>query len=162
MPPFIEIIIDDGADRKFARLNHLFSNPVPVMQGPVRSLIQDAIRQQFHTEGEYGGTPWQGLDEGTQKGREREGYGGDGPIMRRSDRLFNALTRTGAPGGRLQVSRTQMLMRTVGIPYAKAQHAGSSHTNLPARPLIPDPMPPSFVRRLHSIISGYIIKATLE
>lgn len=164
MPPRIRIVIEDQISgpvrgRKWSRLDNLFAAPMRVLEGPVRKLVLDAIEQQFESEGGYGGTPWQELADRTVEERELLGFPPEHPILRRTDRLFDALQGRmgGAEGGEIEVTKNTFTLRTVNIPDAAAHQYGSDHSNLPARPMIPEPMPEKFMRQLRSIIHGYAV-----
>lgn len=163
--PRIRVIIEDQITgpvrgRKWARLENLFAKPMEVLERPVRELVLDAIRQQFETEGAYGGDEWQELAKRTQDERRLLAFPPEHPILRRTDRLFDALQ--GRDGGEVIVTRDTFTLKTTGIPDAAAHQFGSDHSNLPARPMIPQPMPQSFIRELRSIIHGYAIGASFE
>lgn len=167
--PRVRVVIEDqitGATRgvKWARLQNLFSNPMPVLKEPVRALVLDGIRQQFETEGAYGGTPWEQLAARTVDERALLGFPPEHPILRRTDRLFDALQghMTGGEGGEVIVTKNTFTLKTTNIPDAAAHQFGSDHSNLPARPMIPQPMPQSFMNQLRSIIHGYAIGASFE
>lgn len=167
--PRVRVVIEDqitGPARgtKWARLQNLFANPMLVLKEPVRTLVLDAIKQQFETEGGYGGTPWDQLADRTVAERSLLGFGPEHPILRRSDRLFDALQgeMIGGAGGEVVVSKNTFTLKTTGIPDAAAHQFGSEHSNLPARPMIPQPMPASFMRQLRSLIHGYAIGASFE
>lgn len=159
--PRLEIKINDAVgQKKFTRLNNLFASPMPTLQGPVRALVRDAMRQQFESEGRYGGEPWQELAERTIKERIAEGFDGEHPILRRNDILYDAFQgkMNAGVGGKMEVRKKEFTLRIIGLPQAQAHQKGLE-PHLPARPIIPEPMPDDFIRKLRSIVSGYIVKA---
>lgn len=167
----IHILVDDTrAEKKFARIAGKFAKLDVVLRGPVREIIREALEQQFDTEGEYGGTPWEDLAASTQHDRRYSRYNiaENHPILERSGRLRRALTKRGASGAFTEVGKNYLVVGTKGIPYAKAHQRGSDHSNLPARTIVPDSdngqgrFPPSFYRKLRSVVSGYLIGAELE
>lgn len=161
MPDRLEILINDAVgQKKFARLNHLFANPMPVLQNPVRALVKDAMRQQFESEGEWGGDPWQELADSTMAERGRLGFAPAHPILERTGILFDAFQgkMSGGTGGKITVSKNEFTLQVVNLPQAQAHQRGFP-PHLPARPIIPEPMPRSFIDSLRSILSGYIVRA---
>lgn len=166
----IEIeILDRLSGRKWGRLNQLMANPMRTLELGVRRRVFDAIQRQFETEGEYGGTPWAPLAEGTVREREALGFGPEGPILRRTDNLYDALTTgrmvSAGQGAEVEITDDEFILRTVGFPYAAAlsegRLAGPGYPSMPGRQLIPTEAP-DFIAGLKSIISGYVIRAELE
>lgn len=162
-------ILDRLDDRKWGRLNRLMANPMRTLELGVRRRVFDAIQRQFETEGSYGGTPWAPLADATVSERERLGFGGDGPILRRTDNLYDALTTgrmvSGGQGAEVEITDNEFILRTVGFPYAAALNegriAGPGYPSMPGRQLVPVGSQ-DFIDGLKSIISGYVIRADLE
>lgn len=162
-------ILDRLGERKWGRLNRLMANPMRTLERGVRGVVHDAIQRQFETEGEYGGIPWAPLADRTSEERARLGFGGENPILRRTDNLFDALTTgrmvSAGQGAEIDIDDDSFTLRTIGFPYAAALNegrpAGPGYPAMPGRELIPVGSP-DFIQRLKAIISGYVIRAELE
>lgn len=57
----------------------------------VIAVFKTIVEEVFATEGASTGEPWAPLKPATQRDRERQGYPGPGPILRRSGRLERSL-----------------------------------------------------------------------
>jgi hypothetical protein len=133
------------------------------MQGPIRDAVRRLIQEQYRTRGEYGGTPWQELSDYTRKRKERAGKLALGPL-KFSEKLYQSLTVIGHPDRRETITRMGYHVRTMvrsrtGFPYGASHQTGTEDGHVPARPIIPDPPPPEFMRELRNIAKGYLIEA---
>jgi hypothetical protein len=159
----LRVTIDDSrAERRFARLEHRFSNYLPVMRGPVRQLVRRAIIQQYRTRGNYGGEKWVELAESTIRRKQAAGGYSLGPL-KFTRGLYESLTVLDHPERREVISKRGYRLRSLrrsraGFPIGAAHQTGTEDGHVPRRQVIPDPMPASFMRELRSIIRGYLIE----
>jgi hypothetical protein len=163
----LRITIDDTrAQNRFARLKNRFANFRPVMEGPVRQLVRRAIIEQFRTRGRWGNTPWPKLADSTIQKKRAAGVLRKGPLKFTS-KLYQSLTVIGHPLRREKITKGHYQLRTMRrarsrktgklFPVGAAHQTGTSDGHVPARPIIPDPMPPSFMRELRSILRGHLL-----
>lgn len=153
---------DSRAERKFARLNHLFANFRPVMAGPVRTLVRKAVIEQFRTRGRWGGSEWQELAESTIARKRAAGVLRKGPLKFTS-KLYASLTVIGHPLRRERITKQGYTLRSMrrsrkGFPIGAAHQTGTSDGHVPQREIFPQPMPASFIRELRSVVRGYLVE----
>jgi hypothetical protein len=159
----LRVTIDDTrGQQRIARLKGRFANFRPAMEGPVRELVRRAVIAQFRTEGEWGGRKWPELSEYTLRRKERAGVAHKG-ILKFSGKLYDSLTVVGHPSRRETITKRGYSLRTLvrskdGFPYGASHQTGASNGRPPERQVIPDPMPPSFMRELRNIVRGHLIE----
>ena len=111
--------------------------------------VTEFLRKQFETKGRWGGIPWAPLSQLTQQLRSRSGHGFGGPL-RDTDGMYRRFTHSGGLG--LRVIKQNEYRRGVVDDVAwRHQEGWTSRTifgvpratpvQVPARPVIPDPMP---------------------
>jgi hypothetical protein len=108
--------------------------------GPVEEYIQGRAENRFRQEGDDVSGKWAPLKDATQAIRAQEGYGADGPIDRRTDRLMHYIV--GSPG-RSQATGLGATLTYPGTPptgelLTKVQTAqrGKPYPNTPPRPVL--------------------------
>lgn len=156
LAPILTTIATGEGERKIARIKGRFANFGPVMQGPVRKLFLVAMRKQFSSRGQYGGTPWPRLTKQTLDRKRR--WGLRLSPLRATDRLYKSLTVRGGPEQQTIITRNSFKFRTL-VPYAPVHQTGDDHT--PQRVIIPDPMPAEFMVQLRNIVTGYLVEGQL-
>jgi hypothetical protein len=144
----------EGALKRTRDLQGRFANPEKVIVGPVRELFHRAMKQQYSTRGRWGGKRWANLKPSTVRRKMYEGTYGKG-VLRRTDRLFNALTGRDKQDFEVVVNGKHVSF-VVKVPYA-FRHQQGQPGRMAARELIPDPMPESFMVALRNRVKGYLV-----
>lgn len=154
-------------DSTISKLNVIagrFSNFIPVMGGRVDVAARRLIRRQFDTQGRASGRgSWAPLTERYEAVREFPNK----PLLRQTDALYRALTKRGDPNQELTLTpfRYALTVRE-GAQDSRGRniHArfvghqlGVPRSNLPARQMIPDPLPKTFITELRAIIKAYVL-----
>ena len=147
-------------------------NWTPVLRGPVNRSVSRFFQRQFETEGAEGGTPWAPHRPLTVELRRRPGHGRGG-IGRDTNRLWASLVKVG-PESVLVVGPTEYERGTT-VAYAAPFHAGVSPgrqrvfgraprmpLGIPARTLVPDPFPQSYVDGWAVSLARYIETGVAE
>lgn len=174
----IEVQVDvSGA---LARLNAVAtaaSDLRPVFEGPINQSINEVFTKQFATEGSFGGKKWAPQAPVTKLLRQRRGHGRGG-ILRDENRLWASLTKLGLGPDAVKIVTKGSIIRGTSVPYGKYHQTGYvSKTfvvvnrlgdpvplrrrfpkNIPARPIIPDPMPNNVVRGWEDTLTKFIVK----
>jgi hypothetical protein len=144
------------------RLNRIagrFSNFKPVLGGRVDVLARRLIRRQFETEGRAGGQGgWKKLTPTYLARRVLPGK----PILRQSDGLFEALTQKGHADQQVVLEKD---LYSLTIDESADTHArfvghqlGVPRSNLPARQMIPDPLPKNFINEVRQAVKAYVVR----
>lgn len=144
---------------KFERLAGRFTNFAPVMGGRVDVLARRLIRRMFETEGRASGRgQWQALTENYIKRRVFPGK----PLLRQSDGLYEALTERGNQNQELTLTPTTYRLGISESSDVRARFIGHQlgvpSSNLPARQMIPDPLPETFIRQVRAAVKAYIVR----
>jgi hypothetical protein len=128
-----------------------------VFETRVIPLLAEFFEDQFATEGSAGGEPWEPLKPTTLMRKKQLGFADKG-ILRRKDKLYDALTsrERGTTGRRIQINQKGLRM-IVTLKYGALHQEGSPGGRIPARVLVPDPMPDEFMGKLRKMISGYLL-----
>lgn len=139
------------------------------LREPFTDVIEPSVTQmfadQFATAGQAGGTPWAPLRPSTLAHKERHGRAGLG-TLRFSNRLWGSLTKVPAPEG-IRVLEPTRYIRGTSVPYASLHQEGfpverwgrvqfRQAVQVPARPPIPDPVPPRLVDTWAAGVADYI------
>ncbi len=150
----------EGLVRRVRDLRGRFASQEPIMRGPVRRLVRDAIVRQFATRGSFGGSPWPALAASTIAEKRRlirTGKAAKLAPMRRTDRLFRSLTIFSHPERKETVTPTSYGVRSL-VPYGKYhQSTAARASNLPRRAVVPDTLPPDVMTQLRNLVKGYIV-----
>jgi len=147
---------------RFERIAGRFSNFIPVMGGRVDVLARGLIRRMFDTEGRASGQGrWARLTDRYLRRRQFP----DRPLLRQTDELYNALTRKGDINQELELSRNRYSLSVstaAGRVLARfiGHQLGLPAKNLPARPMIPDPLPQTFIQQVRRAVKAYIVRGT--
>ena len=145
---------------RFERLAGRFTNFIPVMGGRVDVLARRLIKRQFDTEGRVGagGGGWEPLSRDYLKRRVIPGK----PLLRQSDGLYEALTRRGHPDQELILEKNRYSLSIADGAETRARFVGHQlgvpSSNLPARQMIPDPLPQTFIRDVRNALKSYIVR----
>ena len=142
---------------KFERIAGRFTNFVPVMGGRVDVLARRLIRRMFDTQGRASGRgQWAPLTENYIKRRVFPGK----PLLRQSDELYQALTERGNANQELTLTRNRYSLTVGGNVRARfvGHQLGLPEQNLPARQMIPDPLPETFIRQVRQAVKAYIVR----
>jgi hypothetical protein len=73
----------------------------------VAEYLDEVEKKQFESEGAYSGNPWSGLKEATKKAKDKSGQ--TRGILRATDSLYKALTRSGDRNQKLALTKTMMI-----------------------------------------------------
>lgn len=137
---------------------------LPNRLADLRSLMKDEIvpetnrmlLRHWDTKGAAYGHTWAPWAEATLQKRLRKGNVEKG-ILRDTDHLFKTLFRERSADSRLRaIPGGIRLALNVGVRYAILHQKGVPERNLPIRQVIPDPLPPSFVKRVKVIIGQFV------
>jgi hypothetical protein len=126
-----------------------------LMQGPIRTALNDLIRDQFATEGAAWGQRWPALAASTRAKKLAAG------VLSRGILVFSGAMRRGMLRFRPQDARLQATTRgvradfDVGVHPYRFHHLGTRF--MPKRQAIPDPLPRSFRREIRSIVRDYLL-----
>jgi hypothetical protein len=113
----------------------------------LQQMVGDWMRQQFETEGRWGGDPWRPLSGEYLERKQRE-YPGTGILVRTGElrRAAESPRIAGAsPGG----------VRIV-IPDAVAPYHQTGTRTMPARPIIPSPLPEDARAEMRRAFHAYV------
>lgn len=150
----------------------------PVLAGPINASIDDLFREQFDSEGALGGQKWAALSPATLFFRSQRGRGRGG-ILRDSNRLWASLTKFGTGPDAIKVITAKSISRGTRVPYARFHQTGfvsrtfvvadkvgqpvplfrKTPKTIPARPIVPDPIPATFVHKWEKLITEFLSAA---
>lgn len=99
----------------------------------VAVLLRQASERQFQTEGAYTGEKWPELALSTQRDRLRHGYPAKHPILVRTHRLIDSLTRSADPDHVEEPSADSLRFGT-RVPYAVYHQSSRPRHKIPFRP----------------------------
>lgn len=143
-----------GVIRRYTDIIKRLLNMQPVLDFRVIQLAQEMFKDQFETEG---ASAWAPLSEGYRARKERDRPGKT--ILRYDDLMFAALTQNlGADSVFTQrAGGTSVLDINVDpdIGYWIFHQLGTD--TMPARELLPDPLPPEFLSELKRVVRAYIV-----
>lgn len=150
----------------------------PVFSGPINQDLDQVFKDQFDTEGAAYGTKWRKLAPATLALRQRRGHGRGG-ILRDTNVLWASFTKLGLGPDAIKKVGTHSLVRGSTVPYGRWHQTGymsktfvvtrgkgskttfvalrrKEPVHIPARPIIPDPMPAKVINRWVSMIEEFI------
>lgn len=153
--PVTVILQDEGAQRQARDVLGRFANYRAVMRGPVRDLMQKAVRLQFETEGEFSGERWQELAPRTLDDKAKHPEWRQ-EILRRTDRLYDSLTSVTEDTDE-EITATSYAFGTL-VPWGRYHQSTEPRTKIPRRPFIPDELPQPYIVKLKNILAGYIVE----
>lgn len=114
------------------------------------------LLRHWDSKGAAYGHTWAPWAEATLKKRLRKGNAEKG-ILRDTDHLFRTIFRERAADSRLRaIPGGIRLALNVGVRYAILHQKGVPEKNLPVRQVIPDPLPPSFIKKVKTMIGQYV------
>jgi phage gpG-like protein len=127
----------DGVSQSLAAFLKLQKDLVDLRKLGAWDLVQAKfyriLKNQFETEGGAGKSgKWQALSSKYKPVKQKRW--GDVGILQASGKLYKSLTSESSDS--IVEKRPQELIIGTSLPYARAQHAGYSPRNLPARPII--------------------------
>jgi hypothetical protein len=123
-------------------------------RGPVDALVTEFFRRRFDSEGAYLGTAWAKHARATLRARKQPGRGRGG-ILRDLNDLWASLTKSGGPGSIRDVG-AMLYRRGTTDPKAALHQRGTKH--MPARPLIPEPVPQALVDEITDAVRDWLAK----
>ncbi|MBA3684608.1 MAG: hypothetical protein H0W72_05135 [Planctomycetes bacterium] len=149
---------------RLERIAGRYSNFSPVLGGRVDVLARGLIRRMFLTQGRASGRgQWARL---TERYLARRRFPAQ-PLLRQTDALYRTLTEKGAPGQRTVLTPNQYSLSvdpsaddTDGRPIIArfiGHQRGVPESNLPAREIIPDPLPQSFIQQVRNAVKAYVV-----
>ncbi len=150
----------------------------PVLGGAINKSVDTLFQRQFDSEGAYGGTKWAALTPATKKLRTRRGHGRGG-IGRDTNRMWASFTKLGLGPEAVKVLTKRSLERGSQVPYARIFDGGymsktfavlgtdgsliplrrKKPKKVPARPIVPDPVPAEIVRTWEKLIADFVGEA---
>ena len=165
-----------GAMTVLQQVRHALDDLSLVFAGPINKSVDTVFKRQFDSQGAFGGTPWRPLHPVTVQLRKRAGHGRGG-ILRDTNRMWASLTKFGLGPDAIKVITPMSLERGTTVPYAGWIHTGfmskyfvvvdkhglpvpikrARAKKIPARPLVPDPMPAEVVGTWEKVIVNFLI-----
>lgn len=143
------------AELTLLALPQRMKNLRPFMQQTVAPLFNRMEQQHFDTKGAAFGHPWAPWAASTKLARLRKGNAGKG-LLRDTDALYNAIFRDRASDDRLKVVGGRLRFQAnVKVPYAIYHQVGTQF--MPDRQVIPDPLPPMFLRQLRTQLKRFLL-----
>lgn len=153
---YTRVEIDTSAGRqRLARIRGRFENVWIASELSIRELVREFLELQFETEGRYGQEPWAPLSRWTLAKKN-----GRGSILIDKGNMYRRLTTPGSRSIDMGV-RGKTIRATIRDRIASIHQTGADYSNgrkLVARPLVPEDMPPAFIRDLRNIITGYVLE----
>lgn len=165
-----------GALETLGAVMHAAQDLTPVLEGPINKSVDTLFLRQFASEGSYGGTRWAPDAPVTVKLRGRRGHGRGG-VLRDTNVLWASLTKLGLGPNAVRLVTPHSLTRGTSVKYARYHQTGyvaktfvviDRHGNpvplyrktpkrIPARPILPDPIPNALVNTWAKTISDFIV-----
>lgn len=144
---------------RFERIAGRFSNFKPVLGGRVDVLARQLIRRQFLTQGRASGRgQWARLTDRYKAVRVLP----ERPILRQSEGLFEALTQKGHPDQAVVLERNRYALSIKEGAETRARFVGHQlgvpESRVPARQMIPDPLPKTFIADVKRAVKAYIVR----
>lgn len=150
----------------------------PVFAGPINQSLDDVFKKQFNTQGAAYGTKWRSLAPVTVALRRRRGHGRGG-ILRDTNRLWASFTKLGIGPDAYKDVGSHHIERGTTLPYGKYHQTGYTAKTfvviggkgrnihpialrrktpkaIPARPIIPDPMPKKITDEWAQMIADFV------
>ena len=155
----------------------------PVWINDVQPLVTEYLTQRFDSQGAHLGTPWAPHAPATIELRKRPGHGRGG-IGRDTNRMWASFVKSAgsspAPGGVLRIEPTRYergssvphalffqlgyKSKTKPVQYRDSKSGALKWTfvrrqapkQIPARPIITDPLPPSLVEAIELSVAAYL------
>lgn len=145
------------AEQKLVELPNRLQNLRPFMRTVIAPEVNDMLLKWWNSKGAaFGRGGWAPWAEATLEKRIRKGNAEKG-ILRDTDHLFKTLFRARAADSRLKsIAGGVRLALNVGVKYAAAHQYGIEG-QMPARQVIPDPLPTTFVRKIRSLVRSYVL-----
>jgi phage gpG-like protein len=131
----IEIFAPGGArvfSRDLLRFGENAADLTDAMRD-VATILRHASERQFDTEGGYTGEKWPELAASTQRDRARHHFPPRHPILQRTHRLMDSLTRAADPDHIEEPSADSLRFGT-RVPYAVYHQSSRPRHKIPFRP----------------------------
>lgn len=142
-------------ERALLALPPRLRNLRPVMIEGVAPAYNAMLKRHWESQGAAFGQRWAPLAERTLEARARKGTLSKG-ILRDTDHLFKAVFRARATDDRLKSIRGGIRFQgNVGERKAIYHQLGTQF--MPARTVIPDPLPRSFKQQVRAIVREYAL-----
>jgi hypothetical protein len=151
---------------RFQRIAGRFSDFKPVLGGRVDVASRRLIRRMFATQGRASGRgQWAPLTE--RYVRQRRQFP-TRPLLRQTDAMYEALTVRGHPDQETILERDRYAItvaedatddagRSIRARFVGHQR-GVPESGVPARPMIPDPLPKTFIDEVRRAVRAYIVR----
>lgn len=159
----VHIVIDTAAaNRRVQDLRGRFSSFQPVLGGPVKQLIHEAIVQNYESEGRYASPDgWAQLSDYTIDRKARAGKSSL-QTLDFGNRLSRFVHNIDGFGKDYDIKPRSFTIRWTNAVAGYHQRGHALPTPLPQRSIIPNPFPESFVARLRNLVRRYLIEAIVE
>lgn len=154
-----EVTIDDSdAKALFALLAGRFDSFEVPLRGRVNRAIRGMVRDQFSTQGGFGGGSWSPLAPSTLRAKAAKGTISKG-ILRDTDRLFNSIAqlRGQTADTIFEVDHFSLRYGTT-VPYARFHQDGTRR--MPQRVIFPDPIPQAVTDEIDDSLCGWIMEGS--
>lgn len=143
------------AEQQLMQLPNRLQNLRPFMKQTVAPRVEAMLLRHWNSKGRAFGHPWAEWAAATLAKRTRKGNVSKG-ILRDTDHLFKALFRARSADSRLRsVPGGLRLALNTGVRYAIFHQLGTEV--MPARQVIPDPLPPTFIRSIRALLKEFIL-----
>jgi hypothetical protein len=150
----ITVVGIPAIQRELVRMRSAATDMTPVFRGPITKSLDRFFRRQWDTggkKGERGG--WRPLARSTIRAKQRARRGQMG-ILRFAGRLRSSFIRRTGPDT-VNIITPHSLER--GSLERKAWWHQEGTRTIPARPIIPDPMPTHLVRAWERLMLAHIV-----
>ena len=155
----LQIFVDDrSAQQRLARLNGRFAKSKhgldPATIGELERKFIAFAKRQFETQVAAGGQKWDKLAPRTLAMKAARGTLSKG-ILKDTEEMFRMLTASKHEDRRWERSPNGA---KVFFTMQRFRHHQEGTKRMPARPVYPDPLPPSFIQELKNTITGYLLE----
>jgi len=140
-------------EKKIAELPNRLRDLRPLMEDGIRPATDAMLRRHWESKGAAFRHKWAGLAPETIRKRLRHGTLSKG-ILRDSDHLFREIFRA-AGAGRV-VARSDRITLEVSVKEKKAMLHQRGTLHMPARQVIPEPLPTTFRRLVTRMVREYL------
>ncbi len=147
-----------AAERAILQLPNKVRNLRVVLRQALAPAFVKMEKKHFDSKGAAFGHPWAPWAPATRRKRIRKGTASKG-ILVDSEKLLDSLTKNFDPE-LTQIAATEKSVHMTfvsRVPYAIFHQLGAPANNMPARQVIPDPLPESFRRQVRAVLRGYLI-----
>ena len=148
------------AEQTLLALPNRLRNLRPLMINVIAPEANRMLLRYWNSKGAAYGRVWAPWSDSTRAARIRKGNADKG-LLRDTDHLFKAIFRERSTDDRLRTIEGGLrLQLNTRIPYAIFHQEGT--INMPMRQVIPDPLPPSFIRTIRPLIRQFILSGKVR